>query len=235
MTETIVNFFQQVTKNDYLTLFLISIIPIIELRGALILASTMNVNPYLAFLVCFLGSSSVIIPVLLLLRPFINWLKKTKLFKRLAQVAEEIIDEKTKRVIESGEKVKTKNVDLKKFLGLLIFVGIPLPFTGAWTGSAIGAFLKMKIGKAAGAIALGNLVAALLLSLLILLVPVKYIDIILYAFLILVLFAVAFLLFSIISRYSRSSKEKLDKSNEDDVVVDENCQSITSTKNNSDK
>src|SRR5690606_3895201 len=122
-----------------------------------------------------------------------------------ALVAEEIIADKTAKVVTSGEKVKTKSGDLKRFLGLFIFVAIPLPFTGVWTGSAIGAFLDMKLYKSASSIALGNIAAALILTLLIKIIPLKYIDIILYAFLALVLFSVLFTLFVIVSKYRKRS------------------------------
>lgn len=206
MTEAIVTYFQSVTRNDYLTLFLVSIIPIIELRGALILSAGMNVNPYLATIVSILGSSIVILPIIFLLKPVINKLKKTKLFKKLALAIEDVLNDKADKVIKSGEKVKTKNLDLKKFYGLLIFVGVPLPFTGAWTGSAIGASLNMKFYKSAFAIFLGNIVAALILSVLIRIIPVKYIDIILYAFLTLVLFSLLFAFFMLLSKHKKKSK-----------------------------
>ena len=85
MTQTIVDFFQSVTGNNYLTLFLVSIIPIIELRGAIILIAGMpDVHRIAGMFVSLAGSSVVIIPLLLCLRPILNKLKKTKLFGKIA-------------------------------------------------------------------------------------------------------------------------------------------------------
>ncbi|MDD4840206.1 MAG: small multi-drug export protein, partial [Clostridia bacterium] len=104
MTETIVSFFESITQNDYLTLFLVSIIPIIELRGALILSAGMNVNPFLAFLTCVAGSSCVIIPLIVCVKPIIRKLKTTKFFHKLAIFAEDILADKAEKVKKSSEK-----------------------------------------------------------------------------------------------------------------------------------
>lgn len=73
---------------------------------------------------------------------------------------------------------KKLSSDAKKFLGLSLFVGVPLPFTGAWTGSGVGAFMDFKLWKAALAVFIGNFIAACILTLLTAFIPVKYIDII---------------------------------------------------------
>lgn len=191
MTETIVQFFQSWTNNDYLTLFLISIIPIIELRGAIILMGGMTgISKIAGMFVCLAGSSVVIFPLLLCLRPILNKLKQTKLFGKIAKFFEEVFSSKASGVNEKAEKRKISakaSPDTKKFLGLTLFVGVPLPFTGAWTGSGVGAFMNIKIWKAALAIFIGNLFAASVLTLLTAFIPVRYIDIVLWIFLALVI------------------------------------------------
>ncbi|MGN0796561.1 MAG: small multi-drug export protein [Christensenellales bacterium] len=191
MTETIVQFFQSWMNNDYLTLFLISIIPIIELRGAIILMGGMTgISKIAGMFVCLAGSSIVIFPLLLCLRPILKKLKKTKLFGKIAGFFEELFSSKASGVNEKAEKRKISSKaspDTKKFLGLTLFVGVPLPFTGAWTGSGVGAFMDIKIWKAALAIFIGNLFAASVLTLLTAFIPVKYIDIVLWIFLALVI------------------------------------------------
>ena len=190
MTQTIVDFFQSVTGNNYLTLFLVSIIPIIELRGAIILIAGMpDVHRIAGMFVSLAGSSVVIIPLLLCLRPILNKLKKTKLFGKIAAFFEDLFQSRAEGVnkkAQEGKMTKKLSPDAKKFLGLSLFVGVPLPFTGAWTGSGVGAFMDFKLWKAALAVFIGNFIAACILTLLTAFIPVKYIDIILYAFLALV-------------------------------------------------
>ena len=190
MTDAIVQFFQSWTNNNYLTLFLVSIIPIIELRGAIILMGGMTgISKIAGMFVCLAGSSVVIIPLLLCLRPILNKLKKTKVFGKIANFFEELFSSKAQGVNDKAEKrkaTKKASADTKKFLGLAVFVGVPLPFTGAWTGSGVGAFMDIKIWKAALAIFIGNLFAASVLTLLTAFIPINYIDIALWIFLALV-------------------------------------------------
>ena len=78
--------------------------------------------------------------------------------------------------------------DGKRFVGLMTFVAVPLPMTGAWTGSAVGGVLDIPVWKAALAVFLGNFVAAGILTLLVTFTPVQYLDFYLGAF---VIFALA--------------------------------------------
>lgn len=192
MTEAVGQFFSSITHNDYLTLFLVSIIPLIELRGGLIIAASMNVNTVAAMFTCIAGSSAVIIPLILFIKPIIKKLKSTKLFYKLGLFVEDILLDKAEKVKKSAQKgiAKNANAEIKKFVGLLSFVAIPLPLTGSWTGSGIGAALDMKLWKAALSIFIGNVIAAGILTVLMLFVPTNMIDVILYSFLAFALFAV---------------------------------------------
>ena len=128
MTDAIVQFFQSWTNNDYLTLFLVSIIPIIELRGAIILMGGMTgISKIAGMFVCLAGSSVVIFPLLLCLRPILNKLKKTKVFGKIANFFEELFSSKAQGVNDKAEKrkaTKKASADTKKFLGLAVFVKI---------------------------------------------------------------------------------------------------------------
>ena len=235
MTQTIVDFFQSITGNNYLTLFLISIIPIIELRGAIILIAGMpDVHRIAGMFVCFAGSSVVIIPLLLCLRPILNKLKKTKVFGKIAAFFEDLFQSRADGVnkkAQEGKLTKKMSSDSKKFLGLALFVGVPLPFTGAWTGSGVGAFMDFKLWKAALAVFIGNFIAACILTLLTAFIPVKYIDIILYAFLALVVLS---LVISFTIAVIRRKKKKAalavsseNSGNDGDVQAIENGQEST--------
>lgn len=190
MTETIVQFCNDLTHNDYLTLFIISIIPIIELRGAIVIMTGMvGVNKIAGMFCCIAGSTVVIIPLILLIRPLIKQLKKTKTLGRLGHKMESHIKERASTVHNdekcSKSKKKSKrdvSLDSKKFWGLLAFVSVPLPLTGAWTGSAVGSFLDFPIWKAALAVFLGNIIAAMILTTIAIFLPTNYVDVFLYSF-----------------------------------------------------
>jgi len=174
MIDSITEFFRQALGNDYLTLYVISIIPIIELRGALVFMASMNdvmssfENIVCGMMCCVAGSTTVILPILLLTRPLIRKLKQTKSFAKFAKNWESNLQEKAKGAYDENQKsgkVKKKlSTDAKKGIGLFLFVAIPLPMTGAWTGSLVGSILDFKHWKAFLAIFFGNIVAAIILT-----------------------------------------------------------------------
>lgn len=136
----------------YLWVFFISMLPIIELRGAIPVGAAMGL-PFLAnYLVCVLGN---MLPVPFLI-PFsltiINWCAKLpkigKFFQRIIYKAYE----------------KSKTFGTAEFWALYAFVAIPLPGTGAWTGCVIAAILRMDMKKAILAIFLGVLTSGLIMG-----------------------------------------------------------------------
>lgn len=140
--------------SNYLKVFATSLVPVLELRGALIWAAADGLNPIISYLVCVLGN---IIPVpflILFVRPVFEWMKRRSTFlKRIAERLE--------------AKAANKAGKIKKYemLGLFIFVAIPLPGTGAWTGSLIAAVLGMRIKDSLPMIALGVLTAGIIMTL----------------------------------------------------------------------
>lgn len=236
MTESIVEFFRGVTNgNDLLTLFIVSIIPIIELRGALILAAspTMAVNQGLAYLVCVAGSSIVIVPLLLIIRPIIERLKKTKGFNKLALFVEDMFNSRANTVKNKSNKKRfqvLKNQENKRTLALYTFVSIPIPLTGSWMGSGIGSMLDAKLWKVALAIFCGNLTAgALLLGFLQIPGVSKYIDVVAYVFLA-IIFVV--LLASVIKAVLKRVKMKKERNDEpaDDSSKENSKKNLIATK-----
>ena len=88
MINTIIEFFRNLTHNDYLTLYIISIIPIIELRGAIVFMSGMFDSlkeMIIGMFCCVAGSTTVILPLLLITRPLIRSMKRTKWFSKIAK------------------------------------------------------------------------------------------------------------------------------------------------------
>ncbi len=158
MTETLVNTFldlfsglNSLIYGKELIIFIISLMPILELRGGLIAASLLGVNPVTSFIICFIGNIIPIPFILWFITPIFNWLKKTKHLKGIVEKLEAKADKK-KDQIEKSE-----------FWGLLLFVGIPLPGTGAWTGTLIASLLNMNKKKALVASILGVVLAGIIM------------------------------------------------------------------------
>ena len=138
MADSLINWFTNTLSGSIpkeMIVFIISMVPILELRGGLIAASLLGVNFFTAIVVCILGNLIPIPFILLFITPIFRWLKRTRLFKPLVEKLE--------------EKSMSKSDQIKKyeFLGLVLFVGIPLPGTGAWTGSLIASLLDIKFKK----------------------------------------------------------------------------------------
>lgn len=131
--------------------FVISMIPILELRGGLLAASLLKIPETTAIPICIIGNIIPIPFILLFIRQIFKVLKKTKLFGGLVQRLE-------KRAMGKSDKIRRY-----EFWGLLLFVGIPLPGTGAWTGSLIASLLEIDIKKSSLAIFCGIIMATVIM------------------------------------------------------------------------
>ena len=129
-----------------------SMLPIIELRGAIPVGVLLGMPPIESFLISVVGNLIPIPFVILLGRPIFNWLKKTKLFAGLMEKLEKRIEKKAESVLKAAA------------LGLYIFVAIPLPGTGAWTGALIASLFDMRFKYALPAIVLGVLTAGIIMT-----------------------------------------------------------------------
>ena len=134
-----------------LIIFIISMIPILELRGGLLAASLLKVSAAQAIPICILGNIIPIPFILLFIRQIFKVLKKTKLFHGL------IVK------LENRAMGKSDQIKRYEFLGLLLFGGIPLPGTGAWTGSLIASLLEVDIKKSSIAIFCGLIMATVIM------------------------------------------------------------------------
>ena len=159
MTETLVQWFVETLGGSAakeVVIFVISMIPILELRGGLLAAGPafLDGEMWRAIPICIVGNLIPVPFILLLITKIFSWLKGTKLFRPMV--------EKMERKAMS----KKDQIEKYEFWGLLFFVGIPLPGTGAWTGSLIAALLGIKFKKAFPAVILGVLLAAFLMTIL---------------------------------------------------------------------
>lgn len=142
-----------------LVIFIISLMPVLELRGGLIASSLLDIEFYKAFIICYLGNIIPVPFILLFIRRIFKFLRKIRGFDKLIEKLEV-------RSMRKSEKVKKW-----RDWGLLMFVAIPLPGTGGWTGALIAALLDMRIKKSFPIIALGVLLAGVIMSVLTYFVP----------------------------------------------------------------
>ncbi len=163
MTEKLVTFFlsistglQSITFGRELVAFLLSLLPIIELRGGIIAGRALGLDPIPTFVICYIGN---LIPV-----PFILWLVKS-IINKMRDSKHKMFRKFVKWLDKKVEK-KKGSIEKYGFGGLVLFVGIPLPGTGAWTGCLIASMLDMDKKKSFIATAIGVLMAGIIISLL---------------------------------------------------------------------
>ncbi len=157
MSETIAEYLVNTLGDKFspeIVSFIVSMLPILELRGGLIAAKLMNVEFFKAFAICYIGNMLPIPFILLFIRKIFN------LMKRIPKI-EEIITR-----LEARSLRKADNVKKYRLLGLLLFVGIPLPGTGAWTGALIADLLDIRIKHSLPVIAAGVFIAGVIISIL---------------------------------------------------------------------
>ena len=206
MAESIVSFFRELIGNDYITVFIVSMIPFVEVRGSIPIAIAMGMNVFAAFGLAFLGSAIWCPIVLAILRPIINWLKKFKVFRAIVEAIEDGFKSKAKGVEDKANQFDASKIERRKMLGLYAFVAFPVPMTGVWTGSAIGAFLDMSFWKAMLVVIVGDLTACIIMSILSYFAA-AYIDIILLVVFIIVILAIAYFITRVIYKAVKKSKE----------------------------
>ena len=156
MTETLVQWFVthlggKAAKE--LIIFIISMIPILELRGGILAAGPafLNIPTWRAIPICLVGNLIPIPFILLLIRPIFAWLRKTRLFRPLVEK------------LEKKAMSKSDRISRYEFWGLVLFVGIPLPGTGAWTCDLIASLLGIDIKKSSLAIFCGIAMATVIM------------------------------------------------------------------------
>ncbi|MBQ3046924.1 MAG: small multi-drug export protein [Clostridia bacterium] len=209
-----VEFIRNLIGNDLWATFIMSLVPLIELKGAIVFARGIGYSFFKAMALSFVGSTFVFIPIYFLLRPILNLMKKVKWFNKLALKVEGYFDDKAKETMEKRENGSGKitSETLLKQIGVFIFVAIPLPMTGVWTGTAIAVFLNLKFKDVILPIALGNLVAGLIISLLAQLCltfwSIETLDYILYALFALAVVLLAVTIFKIMSKKTDQDDKK---------------------------
>jgi len=140
------------TLIDELTVVLIAALPLIELKGAIPIGMARGLSLPVSFWLSYFGSCLPAIPILLILRPVLHYLSHTPTLMPIAGWLE-------RKLLKHR-----KQIDRLGIFGLFLFVAIPLPGTGVWTGSGLSAILKMKFWPSVIAIFAGNLVAGFIIA-----------------------------------------------------------------------
>ena len=126
---------------------IVGALPVLELRGAIPLALSMNEPLLKTYLLAVLGNLIPVVPLLLFLRPVSEYLRRFRLWRKFF----EWLFKRTERRADVIQRYEA--------LGLIIFVAIPLPMTGAWTGSIAASLFKIKMKYALPCICIGVLIA----------------------------------------------------------------------------
>ena len=132
--------------------FLISMVPVLELRGAIPIGVAGGLPPLAAMLIAIAGNLAPVPFLLVFTRRVFNWLKAKGRIRRLVERLEQRAVKKSQLVMDYA------------WLGLCILVAIPLPGTGAWTGALVAAVMNMRLKRAMPAIALGVVIAGFIVT-----------------------------------------------------------------------
>ena len=135
-----------------LTVMLTAALPVIELKGAIPIGISLGMDPVHAALTAFVGSMIPVPFILFTVRPIFNYLKTTRMFRKLVH----------KLTVRSLHHISSGRIQKYGAWGLVLFVAIPLPGTGVWSGSMLAALLDMRFKWAFPAIFVGNLISGLL-------------------------------------------------------------------------
>ena len=154
--ESLVNFFINSFGwlSKELVIFIISLMPILELRGGMLAATVLKIPYVKALIICIVGNILPIPFVLLFLEKILEIFEKWSVTKKVV------------RWLERKADSKREQIDRYGYLGLILFVGIPLPGTGAWTGSLVAIMLGLDKKKSFVCILIGVILASIIMSIL---------------------------------------------------------------------
>lgn len=141
----------------YLIVFFVSMVPIVELRGAIPIAESLKLNIFLYYPIAIIGNMLPVPVIYLFARKVLEWGKDKKLIGGFFTWC-------LKKGEHGGKKLREKAGEQGIFLALLLFVGIPIPGTGAWTGTLAASFLNIGFKTSIKAVMLGVILAGIIMS-----------------------------------------------------------------------
>ena len=141
----------------YIAAFFISMVPLIELRAGVPFAIGMGIDHFTAIVLCAIGNMIPVPFIYFFARKFLLWGENKKYIGGICRFFLE-------KGEKAGQKLTAKTGRYGLFMALLLFVGIPLPGTGAWTGTLAASFLNMGFKSAVVAVILGVLMAGVIMA-----------------------------------------------------------------------
>jgi len=157
LVNTIIGLFGGLTAIKFgkeILVFIISLMPILELRGGLIASALLNLSPLKSYIICIIGNILPVPLILLLINKILSWMRNSKHFNKIANWLDKKVEKHKGQIEKYG------------YLGIILFVGIPLPGTGAWTGSLIASALEMDRKKTFIAVCAGVIMASIIMMIL---------------------------------------------------------------------
>ena len=142
---------------NYLLIFLVSMVPLIELRGAMVMAVGMDLNYFVSLVVCVIGNMLPVPIIYFFARKVLLWGADKKYIGKFFRYCLE-------KGEDGGQKLVKKTGRGGLFVALMLFVGIPVPGTGAWTGTLAASFLNMGIRSTAASVSLGVVIAGMIMG-----------------------------------------------------------------------
>lgn len=217
--------------------FIISMIPIVELRGAIPFGAATSLwgknalELWESFLISFAGSSLVCVILAFIFWPLFNWLKKTKGFKKLAGFIERKLNRNSKSIDDKTEKESNeKRVVRLKMIGIFLFVAVPLPLTGVWTGTCLALFIGLNRWQSIVSAISGNLVAGLIMTL----ISYFFADNTMIVLLVFLALVVLFVLIEVVKSLIQKHKNKK-KGNGENLQSETEKSDLKETKNESEE
>lgn len=226
MTEFIAEIFSTIFNgNVVLATIFVSMVPIMELKGGIPFGMSEAfwgagaLGRWQAFWWAYLGCSIVVVFLYFAFVPIMKFLRKTKIFKGLANYIDTRIKNKSNQIQQDEKALEQKDASDKevavptkksifgKMMGAFIFTAIPLPLTGVWMGTCLAVMLGLNFWQTILAVQLGNLLAGIIISTVCVIFP-QFTHILIYVFLILVVIA---LIYEIIKNKIAKNKQKIEK------------------------
>ncbi|MDR2649402.1 MAG: small multi-drug export protein [Clostridiales bacterium] len=162
MAESVSNFLRQYFSSEFV-IFLVSLLPILELRGGMIAAALFGEPWHKAIIISLIGNMLPVYFVILFIESFLKWMKGVG---HLSGIARWIEAKGAKHGAVMAEKYPAR-----LYLGLMLFVAVPLPGTGAWTGALIASVLCLDPKKSGLIICAGVLIAGVIMSVITYVIP----------------------------------------------------------------
>ena len=158
MTEAIQAFLEKTFSHE-MVVFILSILPISEIRGGMIASKLYGLNGVVGYLLGFVGNMLPIPFILLFLKYIFQWMRRRTALKKVVDWLDRKAEKNSKKLLKY------------EWLGLYLLVAIPLPGTGAWTGALVANFMNMQIKRSITAITLGVITSGLIMATMLYIIP----------------------------------------------------------------